>query len=171
MTTRKSLIAAGMVAGLALVAVGSVASAHGDAANGGSLVDKLSQRFNLNKDDVQKVFDEERTARDAEHEQHYEERLTQAVKDGKLTEEQKTKLLAKHKELKAAMVSKHDAMKDKTPEERHAGMKQHRADIETWASQNNVPVEYLMMHGPIMVHGEPGAGHGAPHIIREAGGR
>ncbi|MEO6077841.1 MAG: hypothetical protein ABIP54_03570, partial [Candidatus Andersenbacteria bacterium] len=50
-----------------------------------SLIDALVQRFGLNKTDVQQVFDANRTAHQADRQQHEADRLAQAVKDGKLT--------------------------------------------------------------------------------------
>ncbi len=98
MQVRKNIAIAGAATaiGLAWLIVG-VASAE-TSSSSSSLVDKVAEKFNLNKDEVRNGFDENRTERQAEHEQHYEERLTQAVKDGKLTEDQKSKVLAKHKE-------------------------------------------------------------------------
>lgn len=170
MQIRKTLVAAGAatVFGAAtMVGVAQAATTTGS----DNLVDKISQRFNVDKAEVQKVFDEERTARQAEREQRYEERLSQAVKDGKLTEDQKTKLLAKHKELKAEMEKRHESreaergdMAQKTEaerealvEQRKAEMDKQRAEIEAWEKANNIPSGYLMMKG----HGGKG-GHGGP---------
>ena len=44
---------------------GSIAMAQGNGENG-SLVDRVATKFNLNKADVQAVFDEDREARQAE---------------------------------------------------------------------------------------------------------
>ena len=52
-------------------------------------------------------------------------------------------------EIKANM----DALKDKTPQERHAAIKQQRVDLTKWAQDNNIPMQYL----------KPGMGMGAFH--------
>lgn len=111
-----------------------------------SLVDKLATKFNLNKSDVQAVFDEDRSAHDTEMQQKMEERLDQAVTDGKITSAQKTLILNKQKEMKTFM----DSLKDKTDDERDAAMKTKMAELKTWASDNNISEEYLgpMGHGP-----------------------
>lgn len=165
---KKSLAVAGVASGIALagitgsgmVSAASDTSSTGSAANGSggisSLVDKLASKFNLNKSEVQAVFDEDRSAREAERQQQVEERLTQAVTDGKITEEQKTKILAKLKEIKADMEANRDTMKDKTAEERKAEMDTKRTELETWANDNGIPVEYLRLG-----MGGPG-GHGGP---------
>ncbi len=108
-----------------------------------SIVQKIADKFNLNKDEVQKVFDEEHAARHAEMEVKYTEYLSQAVTDGKITEAQKELILAKRKELMAEREAKMAAMKDKTEAERRAAMKSERAALQEWATQNNIDLQYL----------------------------
>lgn len=173
MQVRKTLVAAGAVTAIGAATMVGVAQAA-TTTSSDSLVDKISTRFNVDKSEVQKVFDEDRTARQAEMEQRYEARLTQAVKDGKLTEDQKTKLLAKHKELKAQMQKQHEsrkaereAMAGKTEAEREALMEQRKtemdkqkSEIEAWEKANGIPTGYLGF-GMHMKGGGPG-GHGGP---------
>lgn len=135
---KPAIILASLGTGAILTVAGMGAvSAQGDSSS--SLVDKLSTKFNLNKTEVQKVFDEEHAARAAEHKQKLEERLTQAVKDGKLSEEQKTKILAKFDEEK----SFRELLKNKSEDERKAAMKQHRLDLQQWAADNDIDVKLL----------------------------
>lgn len=171
MQLKRTMVAAGAATVIGAASMAGIANAA-QTSTSSSLVDKIAQRFNVDKNEVQKVFDEDRSSRQAAMEQRYEERLTQAVKDGKLTEDQKSKLLAKHKELKAAMESKRDSMKaeresmeSKTEAERQAAMQQRKAemdqqkaDIEAWEKANNIPSGYLMMGGP----GGRGHGFGGP---------
>lgn len=159
---KKSLAVAGVASGISLAVIAgtgavSAATSTDDKSTNpeSSLIDKLVSKFGLNKSDVQAVFDEEHTAREAEHQQRVEERLTQAVTDGKITEDQKTKILAKMKEIKADMEANRDSMKDKTQAERKADMEAKRAELEKWASDNNIPTEYLRM-GMMGGHGGPG---------------
>lgn len=65
------------------------------------IVQKLIEKFKLNTDEVDKVISEVQTEREKQREEmatkrktEMEEKLTQAVKDGKITEEQKTKIMA-----------------------------------------------------------------------------
>lgn len=122
-----------------------------------SIVDKIAAKFNLNKADVQKVFDENRSAHQAEREQAEKTRLDQAVKDGKLTQAQEDKLIAKLKEVQSARQANMDAMKDKTPAERKAAMEAERTAFKQWLADNGIPAEYGKMAG----HG-PRGGHGGP---------
>ncbi len=72
-----------------------------------TIIELLTQRFGLKQTDVQSVFDNARTAR-------MEARLTQLVRDGQITEAQKTAILVKQKEL------------------------------QNWATQNNISPRYLV---------------------------
>jgi hypothetical protein len=116
-----------------------------------SLVQKIADTFHLDKSKVQAVFDEHRTQMQAQRNTKYADRLTQAVKDGQLTEDQKTKILAEQKTLQAKM----DALRDQTPEQRRTAMQQIRTEVQTWAKDNNIDAKWLM--GPGMGHGH---GHG-----------
>lgn len=84
-----------------------------------TLVTRISQRFNLNKSDVEAVFDAIHDERQSEMEAKREEKLTQAVKDGVITEDQKNALLVK--------------MED------HAGQRQERAEeMQKWFSDQGI---------------------------------
>ena len=135
-------------------------SATTDTSGQSGIVDKLAQKFNLDKNEVQKVFEEDRAAHKAEHQARMEEKLTQAVKDGKLTEDQKTKLLAKLQEIKDDRPDP-SKFKDKTEAERKAHveqMEQKHEELKKWAADNNIPEEYL----PFVMHKVHGRGHGGP---------
>jgi hypothetical protein len=126
-----------------------VSALSGDTGSSTSIVEKIASKFNLNKAEVQKVFDEERTVHEAEHQQAMKDRLAQAVKDGKLTQDQADKITAKQAEMKAYM----DSLKDKTHEERHMAMESKRTELEQWAKDNNIPTEYLGKMGGRGGHG------------------
>ena len=155
MNMKKALLATGATTIVGLASFGAVASAatSGNANSGDTLVDKIATKFNLNKSDVQAVFDEDRQAHQAKMDQKMEDRLNQAVKDGKITSDQKDQILAKHKEIQAYM----ESLKDKTPEERRTLMKSKMDEMRQWAEDNGLS-DYMMMrgHGP----GGPGMGMG-----------
>lgn len=166
MNIKKPLLVLGAVTGIGLAGLTGlgVVSAATDTSTGSdsganSLIDRIATKFNLNRSDVAAVFDEEKTAREAERQQKLEDRLTQAVTDGKITEEQKTKILAKLEELKTQMEANRDAMKDKTPQERHDAMKQQRDELQQWAKDNDIPLRYLMF-----IHGHGHHGFGGPDM-------
>lgn len=69
----------------------------------GSMVQVISEKFSLNQDEVQTVFDQERTEHQiqmkTERENQFREQLEQGVTDGELTAEQKELILNKRQEL------------------------------------------------------------------------
>lgn len=161
MNIKKPLLIVGAVTTIGAAGlIGSQAAFAATSTSGStSLVDKIAQKFNLNKADVQAVFDENRVEHEAAEQSRVETKLNQAVTDGKLTTEQKDKILAKRKELQDAREADKAAMQDKTPEERHTAMEAKRTELEQWAKDNNIPTEYLRF---VAGHGGRGHGPGGP---------
>lgn len=156
MNIKKSLLITGAVATVGLTSATGIgvasAATDGPAIEKGtnSLVDRIAEKFNLNKDEVKAVFEEEHAERKAEMQQKMEERLDKAVAEGKLTEEQKQKILAKLAEVRAQHEAAFESMKDKTPEERKAFKQElhgDREDLKVWAEENDIPEEYLRLGG------------------------
>jgi DNA-binding transcriptional MerR regulator len=164
---KKTLVVTGgilAVGASSLVGAGAVSAqtssnnTHGPTA----LIQKIAQKFGLNEAEVKAVFDEEHEAREAERRQNLEDRLSQAVTDGKITEAQKTAVLSKVDELDTYR----DSLSDKTDEERREAMKTKMAELKTWAEENDIPMDYLRMGGPRGGHGG-GMGEMAPPADRE----
>ena len=120
-----SLLAAGAISAVA-VGAGSVASAQGGP--DGTLVDKIATKFNLNKDEVQAVVDENRAEHKAERAAEVSQNLQTAVEQGKITAEQKTLLESKMKENQAAREAEMTALQE-------------------WAQSNNIDMRYVMGGG------------------------
>ncbi len=76
-----------------------------------TIVSKIAERFNLNESDVEAVFDAVRDEKQDEMKKTREEKLSQAVADGVITEEQKTLLLTKMEEHQGERQTKADEMK------------------------------------------------------------
>jgi hypothetical protein len=150
MRIRKPMAISGAIvaAGLSGLVGAQVVNAASDTSGSQGLVDKIASTFNLNKSDVQKVFDEERQQREANREQKFEDRVNQAVKDGKLSQTLADQLIAKQKEL----ATYRDSLKDKTPKERRDLMKVKRDELRSWAKQNNISLNLI---GP--AHPDDGA--------------
>jgi hypothetical protein len=102
----------------------SLASAATTTSSGDSLVDKIASKFNLKKDDVQKVFDEDKTTREAERQKDFSDRLQKKVDNGDITAAQKTLIENKFKELQ----TKRDT---------------EQKDLKKWASDNKIDLKYL----------------------------
>lgn len=108
-----------------------------------TLVQKIADKFNLNKEEVQKVFDEHRDEMQQKRQTKMDERLSELVKDGKLTNEQKTLILNKIKELQDKRESEKDSLRNLTPEERKSKMEAARTDLQNWAKDNGIDLKYL----------------------------
>jgi hypothetical protein len=116
-----------------------------------NLVQKIAQKFGLKEADVQSVVDEARREnhekRQAEMLTKLEERLTTAVKDGKITDAQKQLILNKHKELQAQRDKDLSAWQSLTPEQRKAKMEERQAELTAWAKANNIDSQYVFGFG------------------------
>jgi hypothetical protein len=140
------------LAGSAIIALGLVLAgastirAAGTMTNGNpmsKLVDAIAAKFNLQPSEVQAVFDEQRVAMEKEHEQAFTDRINQAVTDGKLTRDQADKIIAK----KAELESLHASMDGKAPDEMRSEMKTQMDSLKKWATDNNIPAEFMMFGG------------------------
>jgi competence protein ComGC len=106
-----------------------------------TLVQKLADKFGLNKDEVQAVFDQEKTDRQADRQNKFGARLDQLVKDGKITEAQKQLILDKFKTIEADRAAKMEQMKSMTPDQRKAAMKADHEALQKWASDNGIDLK------------------------------
>lgn len=145
--TKQMLIAgvlSAAVLGGGLLTVGASAqSSNSD----NSLAAKIATKFNLSKDEVQSVINQDRSERRAEHQAEHkkrlEERLSKAVTDGKITEDQKTKIIAYLDSQEAVLQN----LEDKTDEERKAAFEAHRQEVKKWAQDNGIPEQYVLFGG------------------------
>ena len=115
-----------------------------------SLVQKIADKFGLNKNDVQAVFDQNHADRKAQMQAKFEAQLDQYVKDGKLTDAQKQLILAKHKELETQRESDFANKQNMTEGQREATWGQRDAAeqgqeqaLNDWAKQNGIDPQYL----------------------------
>jgi hypothetical protein len=172
------------VVSLALLGGGMV-YAQSDQPDGSrtTIIDRLVERFGLNKNDVQQVFDKERSDRQAEMQAKFVEQLDKLVSDGKITTEQKEAILAKKEEMQAAMqnnVGQRDPeeFKNLTQEERKAEAENRKAEMETqqkaleqWSKDNGIDVQYLRLldggFGPMGGHRGPNNGSDKPEFSPE----
>jgi len=103
------------------------------------IIQRLVERFNLDPAQVQEVFTGVREERMIMRQANFGERLTQAVEEGKISEEQKQAILEK----KAEMREKHEELKGLSPEERRQAMEQFREEMKVWADGNGITPELL----------------------------
>ena len=129
-----------------------------------SIIERIASRFNLNKNDVQSVFDEQRKAHREEMTKQLETRLSEAVSKGTINEEQKSLILTKHEELQKEREADLESRHDMTPEERRADAQKHRDEMKSWAEANNIPSEFVGIG--IMRDGAHGRGDGSGRFGR-----
>jgi hypothetical protein len=110
-----------------------------------SLVQKLADTFHIDKTKVQAVFDQNQAQKQADREAQYEDRLTKAVTDGKLTSAQKDLVLTEHKKLQTEMDADRAAGTSSTTRaDRRLAMDKIRTEITDWAKANNIDAKWLM---------------------------
>lgn len=144
---KRNTIMLASAASVAILLGGSLAAQKSFAQEGAtktSLVELIASKFNLKKDEVQAVVDQFGQQKQAERQQSYEERLTQAVTDGKLTAAQNDLILAKEKEMQAKMEANRQLA---TEAERRAAMEQEKTDLKKWATDNTIDLKWLHPFG------------------------
>ena len=149
------LVTAVTVAGVGLFTVSQVSAQTPTLTPQESLIAKIATKFQLNQDDVKKVFDDHHAEVRSQMHARYEEYLSGLVAEGKITNEQKSLLLNKRKELESQFLQDKSSLKELTREERRQKMEAKRTELDTWAKQHSIDPQYLM--GPI---GLKGKGHG-----------
>ena len=150
-SSKKLILAAGAIStvGLAsLAGVSAVSAQSGSSSGQGGLIDAISSKFNLNKEEVKQVFEAQHEKREAEHEAKQSERLQKLVDNGTITVDQKTAIETKLAELKSDRESNKGSL---TPEQRKAKQDEKKAELEAWAEDKNLDLTKLkgvFMGGP-----------------------
>lgn len=134
---KKSMIALLiLVATAALVVYGAASTSAQDKKQANQpMIQRIAEKFDLKEDDVRAVFSEGRQTKHEYMQQQIEERLSQAVTDGRITETQKGLILDKYKELleKRSMDFENRQMIDTE-----------RQDLEQWAKENGIDMMYVL---------------------------
>jgi len=144
-------IAVATIAGTATLGIATLFAAQAPNAERANpmtrFVTAIAEKFNLNVSDVQAVVDEQRQAMRTEQQakmaEQWNERLAQAVANGKLTQAQADLIAAKHAEMQATA----EGMKDLDQDERAAAMKAKSESLKAWAEENDIPEQYVTMFG------------------------
>ncbi len=122
------------------------------------LISRLVEKFGLNQTEVEGVFDQFHQERQEERQQQMskrqEDRLSEAVENGSLTEEQKQLILEKRQEFQLQ-----EGQSDLNPEERREAMEERHWEMESWAEENDIDTSILDF-GPKMGNDMKGRGMG-----------
>ncbi len=160
---KKYLAAAGIAGtvGLAGLSTAGIVAAQSNGSSTNrmdSLATAIADKFNLNKDEVQKVFDEQHAAMEQQRDTQVKDQIAQLVSDGKLTQDQADKLLAKRAEIQKQREANRDEAKTKTRSEMRGEMSTQMNNLRQWAKDNDIDTQYLryVVGGP----GGPHGGHG-----------
>lgn len=165
---KSKMIVPALVLGVATIV--GVSSFSSVSANEGEqyppIVQKIAEKFNLNQDEVNQVFEENRKEKREEMRSKKEEHLNKLVNEGKLTEDQKNALITKMDEMHEKKESRREELKNLSQEERKEKMKEyHKADREEmkqfFEEQGIDPKEIFPKRGNGMKQGgKPGFGQG-----------
>jgi len=142
---RKSLIvpvAVVTMAGGVIFATNQV-SAKGMLDSHATLIQKLTEKFNLNEAEVQAVFSEVRDERRVQMQAQLETKLDEAIANGELTTQQKELILGKHEEMKANREDEETDWSELSPEERQLKSQEQRQMMQAWAEENDVDFKYF----------------------------
>lgn len=136
------------LAAVGAIAIGTVSAATATGNNPmTNLVNAIAQKFNLNPSDVQQVFNDQKAQMQTQMQQKSTDRINQAVTDGKLTQDQANKILAKETELKSQQASFQASLQGKSKADIQAAMKAQMDSLKQWATDNNIPMQYLRFGG------------------------
>ena len=130
-----------------VILVGGVAFAQTNGQNGG-LAQAIASKFNLNKDDVQKVIDQQ-------HQDMMKQHLDKLVAKGTITADQETKILAEQATIQPKIEAAR-ALTDATA--RKQAMDAIRTEVQQFEKDNNIPAGVM---GPLAGRGPRGMRPGA----------
>ena len=156
---KRTLIIGAGVASIGVAGITGVASASAltstDSSASTSLIDKLASKFNLNKSDVQAVFDANRTEHQAAMKTERTAALKTALSDGKITQVQYDHIVNAQVEIDA-LVEASGPREDQSDETKTA-IKAKFDALRSWFKEQNLsPKDLGLGGGP----GGPRDGHG-----------
>ena len=142
---KKYYIAAAVLAivGASIMGASAVSAQNADVRQ--NMIKSLAQKLGIEESKVQTAMEAIHTERQAEMQKKMEVNLTQAVKDGKITEAQKQLILKKHAEMKAERENWKESMQNLTPEQRKAAMEKKRAELQSWAKENGIDMSVFQL--------------------------
>lgn len=149
------------VSGVATVGVVNAVAGPQEHGTMSSLIDKIASTFNLDRNKVEKVFNDQHAEHKENHLIMIKQRLQKLVDEGTITGAQKTAIEVKLVDLKQQHETDKASYKNLNPEQRKEKMKQKRADLENWAKEQGLDLSKLS--GIFSGHGLQGRGH---HIMR-----
>ena len=157
-TSKKYIVipvfAIGLMAVLVLANVQSV-SASNSSRKKGDFAQVLAEKFNLDQEEVEQTLQEFHHDKYGENEQrrrdHFEDRLEQAVIEGKLTEAQSYAILEKFEEMHNRLEELYD--QDLSEDEMHELKADIHEEMQAWSEDQGVDFEMFLRTGQKMFNG------------------
>jgi hypothetical protein len=159
MISRKMLIPMAAVAVIGAAAYGAGRVSAAGNSTGPTLAQRISSVFGLDQNKVQNVINQYHTDQRTQADSKYDQRLSQAVTDGKITAGQKAAILTERNKLKSEL----DAAMTKTGTDRRTAMEQIHTEAQDWSKQNNLAAHWLLGPRPMRGMGPMGKGMGMMH--------
>ena len=142
--TSHMLAAAAIAAGVATFGVGTLQAATSTITSPtNKIITAIAEKFHLSTTEVQKVFEEQRALKEAEHKAEFTAKISQAVTDGKITEAQAHLITTKATELKSLKTN----IKAGTQSQMHTAMKAQHEELKQWALDNKIPANLFQFKG------------------------
>lgn len=108
-----------------------------------AVVAKLAERFDLNKDEVKAVFDEVKSERRQQMQARFEEKLNQAVENGRINEKQKQAILTKKKQMQGWRQN----LEALSQTERREEIERRRMEMKSWAEEQGLDLKGILSFG------------------------
>jgi predicted homoserine dehydrogenase-like protein len=152
---KRTLILGAGVASIGVAGVVGVTGASAltstDSSTGSSLIDKLVAKFNLNKSEVQAVFDAERTEHQAEMKADRETSLKAALTAGTLTQVQYDYIIKAQAEIDVLMEASGD--RESQTDAQKSAIKDKMDTLRDWMKEQDLNLKDLGLgfgrgHGP-----------------------
>jgi polyhydroxyalkanoate synthesis regulator phasin len=146
MASKKSLLIGAAVATVSLGGLGSAGLASAaettTSSQSSNIVDKLASKFNLNKAEVTAVFDEDKSARQAERKADHAERLAAAVSDSTITQAQADYVTSAQADIEALR----ESVKESETTDKDAAREQLKPKMDalrSWADENDIDKQFI----------------------------
>lgn len=157
-TSKKYIVipvfAIGLMAVLVLANVQAV-SANDSSRRKGDFAQVLAEKFNLDQSQVEQTLQEyhqgNHEANEQRRKEHFEDRLEQAVNEGKLTEAQSYAILEKFEEMHNRLEELHD--QDLSEDEMHELKADIHEEMQAWAEDQGIDFEMFLRTGQKMFSG------------------
>lgn len=138
---QKITISAVVLATVIALSFGAVTTSAHFYADDSTMTKTLAAKLGVSEDKVKEAFNSMKAEREAQMKTSLETKLTQAVKDGKISDAQKQAIITKFGQEKNKIDP--TTFKDMTPAQRKAEMEKRKTDLEAWAKENNLDLSTI----------------------------